>query len=382
MIYLQRHNKAYIHAMYAPTDALLYPGVDKIIVSLDCQSSTPTFTCTSKRAILSDFSLSEDQFLDVGILIGSENILPFPPTAHQEALKATVDMVKYFKTGHAAVSATMDHPAVKTMQYADYFIRTRSMVRFSLILNSDGSVVPLALALPPAARGDHHSSNHHHLTPSDIPNDLNEIFTGRLPDEIYFYLSRGLLNPQPLIWLTSGQIVENPPLDNGEITEYRRFVKEVITDGQTGPRATVLALISSVMHSSWATKKVAGQFWFDPSQQQPQGAKHHNHYVMHNSVQTSQLAERVASWNVPEIIVTEELRRQNVMLSSSSSELKIEIFDSSHLRSISYFVSAQRRQRNWLLERNSKIHRRILHWTRRMSSSLMSYGASSNFVGE
>jgi hypothetical protein len=46
------------------------------------------------------------------------------------------------------------------------------------------------------------------------------------------------------VWLTSGQIVEGPPLDNGETTEYKRFVKEVVTDGQTGPRATALALVS------------------------------------------------------------------------------------------------------------------------------------------
>lgn len=302
--------------MFGPTDALLYPGVDKVIISLDCLSSTPTFTCTSKRAILTDLGLTEDQFLDVGILIGSDYIPPFPPTAHQEALKATVDMVKYYKTGHAAVSAFIDNPAVKSTQYADHYMRTRSMVRFSLILNSDGAVVPLPLALPSGPRGDHHSANHHHLTPSDIPSDLHEIFTGRLPDEVFFYLSRGLFSPQPLIWLTTGQIVENPPLDNGETTEYRRFVKEVITDGQTGPRATALALISSVTHVSWATKKVAGLFWFDPPQQQ-QG-KHNNNnnqHVMHNSVQTAQLAERVAGWNVPEMIVTEELRRQNVRVS-------------------------------------------------------------------
>jgi len=100
--------------------------------------------------------------------------------------------------------------------------------------------------------------------------------------------------------------VENPPLDNGETTEYKRFVKEVITDGQTGPRATALALVSSVMHSFWATRKVQGCFWFEPP-----APAHNQKAVQHNSQQTVQLAERVSGWNVMYSIVEEELRRQN-----------------------------------------------------------------------
>jgi hypothetical protein len=303
LIYLQRHPKTYIHALFGPTDTLLYPGVDKVITSLDLISANPSFAFVSKRAILSDLGVSEDQFLDIGILVGFDHSPPFPPTIHEQGLKATVDMVKYYKSGHAAVSAFADHPAVKSIQYTDIYARTRSMVKFSLVLSSEGAVIPLPLAITPPAHG-HHS---HHPTAADIPSDLNEIFTYRLPDEIYFYLSRGLLGPQALVWLTVGQIIENPPLDNGETTEYKRFVKEVITDGQTGPRATALALISSVCHNFWSNRKVTGVFWFE--QQPPQ----HQKSVQHNSPQTVQLAERVAGWNVTYSIIEEELRRQNVM---------------------------------------------------------------------
>ncbi|PPQ69602.1 hypothetical protein CVT26_001590 [Gymnopilus dilepis] len=304
LIYLQRHHKAYIHAIYGPTDTLLYPGVDKLITSLDLASPNPTFQYTSKRNLLQELGVTEDQFLDIGILVGFEHSPAFPPTVHEQALKATVDMVKYYKSGHAAVSAFSDHPAVKAIGYSDHYARTRSMIRYSLILSSEGTVLPLPLAITnPAGHGpsNHHS---HHPTAADIPQDLHEIFTNRLPDEIYFYLSRGLLGPQALVWLTTGQIVENPPLDNGETTEYKRFVKEVITDGQTGPRATALALISSVCHSFWANKKVQGAFWFEQPNQ-------HQKPVLHNSLQTAQLAERVTGWNVNYAIVEEELRRQN-----------------------------------------------------------------------
>lgn len=114
------------------------------------------------------------------------------------------------------------------------------------------------------------------------------------------------MGPQALIWLTTGQIVENPPLDNGETNEYKRFVKEVITDGQTGPRATSLALISSVLHNFWGKRTVSGYFWFD------QPSPHAQKAISHNTAQTTQLAERVTGWNVPYPIVEDELRRQNV----------------------------------------------------------------------
>lgn len=309
LIYLQRHPKSYIHAIFGPTDTLLYPGIDKLITSLDLASANPSFQYTSKRGFLQELGVTEDQFLDVGILVGFDHSQPFPPTVHEQALKATVDMVKYYKSGHAAVSAFAEHPAVKTILYTDHYARTRSMIRYSLVLSSEGTVVPLPLTAPtPAGHG--HANHPHHLSAVDIPQDLHEIFTNRLPDEIYFYLSRGLLGPQALVWLTSGQIMETPPLDNGETTEYKRFVKEVITDGQTGPRATALALISSVCHTFWANRKVHGTFWFETAPV-PNSQK----TVQHNSPQTVQLAERVAGWNVPYSIVEEELRRQNVCIS-------------------------------------------------------------------
>jgi hypothetical protein len=280
--------------------------VDKLITSINLTGAEPTFSFTSKKVILADLGVTEDQFLDIGILVGFDYAQPFPPTVHEQALKATIDMVKYYKSGHAAVSVYTDHPAVKSIQYPDTYARTRSMVKYSLILSVEGSVQPLPLALPspnPPHGGNHHS---HHPTAADIPADLHEIFTHRLPDEIYFYLSRGLMSPQPLVWLASGHIIEHPPLDNGETNEYRRFIKEVITEGQTGPRATTLALVSSVSHTFWVNRKVSGVFWFEHT------APPANKFVVHTSTQTAQLAERVVGWHVPYAIVEEELRGQNV----------------------------------------------------------------------
>lgn len=301
LLYLLKHPKSYIHAIYASTDALLYlSGIEKLITALNLTVTSPSLTYVAKPKLLSELGLNEEQFLDIGILAGFQHSPAFPPIAHDSALKAAIEMLKYYKNGFSTVSMYSDHPGVKAMNYLDIFARTRTMMKYSLILTSEGAVLPLQSIQQP----------NHSPSPGDIPSDFHEVYTHRLPDEAYFYLSRGLLGPQPLDWLTSGYINEPPPLDNGETTEYKRFVKEVITEGQTGPRATALALISSVLHNFWVNRRVQGCFWFEPF---PGGQKNFNN-VSHNSRETAALAERVAGWNVPYAVIEEELRRQNVSL--------------------------------------------------------------------
>jgi hypothetical protein len=236
----------------------------------------------------------------MGILAGCDNSPTFPPLASpDQTLKTTVDMIKHYKSGHTCVAAFAEQPPVKIANYLDHFMRTRSMFKYSLILSSDGSVQPLPLAVPAPAPG----TMSHTLTAADIPTDLHEIFTNRLPDEIYYYLSRGLTSPQPLIWLTSGVIIERPPLCGGETSDYRRFVKEVISEGATGPRATTLALISTVSHSFWTSRRIILQLWFEsngPSKQ-----------IQYNQPTTNQAVERVAGWCVPSYVIEDELRIQN-----------------------------------------------------------------------
>ncbi|KAJ3917042.1 hypothetical protein F5877DRAFT_80339 [Lentinula edodes] len=70
LIHIQRHSKAYIHAIFGPTNTLLYPGVDRLITSLELVSASPNFTFTSKRTFISELGVSKDRFLDIGILEG------------------------------------------------------------------------------------------------------------------------------------------------------------------------------------------------------------------------------------------------------------------------------------------------------------------------
>lgn len=337
LVYLLRHQKAYINAIYSSTDILLFPSVDRIITSISFSATPPSFTYISKKSIISDLAaslpplphpnnhanstISDDLFMDCMILAGAEHMPVFPPLVTPETITfpKIVELVRHYKTGHACVMAFNEDPRIKapgsppttTSQYADQFMRTRAMYKYSLILSSDGSVQPLPLAVPAPAPG---AGNSFSMTAADIPLDLHEVFTHRLPDEIYFYLSRGLLSPHALIWLTSGTIVERPPLCNGETSDYRRFIKEVITEGATGPRAMTLALISSVVHTFWTSRRVIGVFWFDQASQVPgtpaMGNQNQLKGIPFISRETTQAVERITSWLVPTGVIEDELRVQ------------------------------------------------------------------------
>jgi hypothetical protein len=176
-----RHQKAYVNAIYSSLDILLFPSVDKIITSISFAATPhPTFTYTSKRSLISDLAtalpplpgaphnnssnaISEDLFMDTLLLSGAEHMPIFPPLLTPEVVSfpKTMELIRHYKTGYACVMAFNDDPRVKTVgmpptttsYYADQFMRTRAMYKFSLILSSDGTVQPLPLAVPAPAPG-------------------------------------------------------------------------------------------------------------------------------------------------------------------------------------------------------------------------------------
>lgn len=86
------------------------------------------------------------------------------------------DLIKQHKTGFNAVQAFSDDPAVSKSNYIDVFCRTRCAVKYHLVIHDDGEVRPLNI--------------------EHAPNDIHEFIGYRLPDELYYYLMRGLIGPQ------------------------------------------------------------------------------------------------------------------------------------------------------------------------------------------
>ncbi|SPO28323.1 related to MKT1 - retroviral protease signature protein [Ustilago trichophora] len=335
LVSLQRHSKSYVHSIYGATEILLFDRVDRLITNLNLAESTIQFV--SKQAILNELRCNEEQFLDVGLLAGSDLCATFPalqdsslgvPPPHVGAppnLRQINDLVKQYKGGYPLVAAFEHHPTVQKINYIDQFCRARTIVKFCLVLSAEeGRVLPLPLATPPpplalgsapphvalngagpAAGGAPIGSSTGGtpiLTAADVPVDIHEVFSHRLPDEVFLHLSRGLVGAQVLSSLTSGHVIEAPPLDNGESEDYKRYVRDTLTEHPASPRCVAVALGASVLNGFWSSRKISGIYYFAPSADNP---------IPHDSATTLQLINRVNQWNVSNRFIEEELRRQN-----------------------------------------------------------------------
>lgn len=239
-----KHPKGYINAIYASDETLVWP-VDRLITHIDWSGLT-TFTFIDKSRLLADLAFSSDQLLDVAILAGSSLSPTFPPFADSFNLKTIFDLVRQYKSGIAVCHTWRADNSVKATQYGDTFMRARIAVKYSLIFTTEGVCAPLPMVIQPIPP----------VTLADVPSDFDEIFSLRLPDELYFHLCKGLISPQVLGWLTSGMIVESQPL--ADSPDYRRFIKDVITEGHTAPRCTTLALLTDALHPQWKQRRVVG----------------------------------------------------------------------------------------------------------------------------
>ncbi|CAO1618755.1 unnamed protein product [Sympodiomycopsis kandeliae] len=358
LVSLERHPRGYAHSIHGSTTLLLFPRVDRVILTLNLAAGN--FTYVSKQAVMHELGTrTEDEFMDVALLAGWDHGSTFPPLAdgtlgpvpaaataaakaassgekgaghpmspeHKPVnLRQVADLVRQHRTGVALCHAFAEHPTVKQHNYLDQFLRSRAMIKYSLVVRAeDGAVLPITLATSPsvtlatsssnvpATNGAGINGNNANTTasapasngvagPLEIPSDLSDVFSHRFPDEVYLHLSRGLISHHVHTWLATGMLVQAAPLDNGDTVEYRRFVRESLNESPQSPNCVALALATSTLNEFWSTRKVNAVYWYLPLQDKP---------IPFHSSTTQQLISRVNQWNVPASFVEEELRRQN-----------------------------------------------------------------------
>lgn len=195
--------------------------------------------------MLGDFGFTADQFLDLCLLSGCSLLRTLPPISDAFSMRNAIDLIRQYKSGIATCQAYQQMPQMKAPGYTESFMRARLAVKYSLVLTTEGTCLPLPLVVPPQGAV---------VTPTDVPSDLDEIFSPRLPDELYFLICRGMVSSSLVGCLTSGFIDERQPL--ADSPEYRRFIKDIITEGATSPKCTTLALLTAGLHPQWSQKRV------------------------------------------------------------------------------------------------------------------------------
>ncbi|CAO3594271.1 unnamed protein product [Absidia cylindrospora] len=285
LVYMHNHPRQIVHSIYGGEEVLMW-NVDRIITAIDFNKGN--YQTVNKKTVLGDLRVSEEQFLDICILAGFEYCPTFPPLAVISfTFNGVQELIKQHKTGFNAVQAYSDDANVVKTGYIDTFCRTRCAIKYHLILTDEGEVKP--------------------LNADQAPNDIHEFIGYRLPDELYYYLMRGLIGPQVINNLVSGVLIENAPLDNGETTEYRNFLLQLLSI-----RTQTLSLLTQPLHQFFQRRKVACYFWFDPSTEQVMyhqpgqgGTENQNSANFLNNVY-----EKTSAWKVGNENISTEMKDQ------------------------------------------------------------------------
>lgn len=133
-----------------------------------------------------------------------------------------------------------DEHRVNDLPYAESFKRALMTVKHHIIMDIDGKVDP--------------------MDAENVSNDLHELIGQRLPEELYFYMSKGILGSQVSDWLTSGELLIRLPLGAEDSDIYRRLQGELLTPIRT----QALCLLSNSLHRFYQTKAINVCTWYAP----------------------------------------------------------------------------------------------------------------------
>lgn len=203
------------------------------------------FIWVKKPDCLTELGITADVFTDACLLAGSSIIPTLPVIDNMGSHKASkirraVEvLIGNNRDGNRVCIRYQEDPQFRALNYLDRYRKAKLAVKHHVIMTKEGRVEPLDV--------------------QSAPGDIHEFIGQRLPDELYFYLARGIIGPRVLNWRTSGEIFEPPPLDNGDSEAYHDLVQNKLTD----VRATTIALLSYSLHRFYQHKDVTLRCWFD-----------------------------------------------------------------------------------------------------------------------
>lgn len=264
---------------------------DRLITSWEFEDNQ--FRWVKRSKCISDLercansgTVTEDIFVDALLLAGT----PFLPTLPNLNSPNRTDLLKPHgaikmimsagKTGYSVVINNHDDPRFKQMSYVERYRTARLAVKNHPIYTSDGKIEPLNV--------------------NDLPNNAVEYLKSRLPDEVYHYLSTGLINTRILQWRTTLKIFDVPPMDGGESPEYRALVSSKLTPLRTN----AITLLSSSLHNWYRHNNLEQRCWYSDPNAAPQNI---------TVVGTPEYLTVVDSWNVKEAVFKDQVSQYKVI---------------------------------------------------------------------
>jgi hypothetical protein len=286
--YLAKGPSPFIDAVFGPSELFLFE-FDKLITTLDLASLQ--FSWVTRQTCQDELGrISNDQFLDFCLLLGSQFLRTFPlfenPSFPGKELDIREALAMFNTAGRNVVSLCNqfeEDQRVRDLQYLDRYKRALMTVKHHVIIYIDGKVGPLD--------HDHASS------------DMHELIGQRLPEELYFYLSKGIIGAHIPNCLTSGKLLVPLPLGAEDSEIYRQLVGELLTPLRTQS----LCLLSNSLHRFYQTKVIAHRAWYEDKSQRSINLK-----------DSPSVKDSIVSWKIRNEQLTDSVRKLQVRSEDSS----------------------------------------------------------------
>lgn len=237
-----------------------------------------------RRACLQSLNnFSSDAFVDACMLAGNDLLDTFPLlTKHSKgkpALISAADMMvsndHNNPNGDKICQKYHKDSMLNGVNYLDKYRKARLAVKHHAVLTIGGKVEM--------------------FNAQQAPSNVIDYAGSRLPDEIYYYLSKGLISTRVLNWLASEEILESPPLDGGESAEYRHLVRDQLADMRT----STIGILAFSLFRSYKNKPLEMRCWFNK-----------NDIKLFDLKATDEDPRQpISKWNVQESVFGSELRK-------------------------------------------------------------------------
>jgi hypothetical protein len=242
--YLARGSNPVVDAVFAPSEALLF-DIDKLVTRIDIEPAQ--FFWITKQTCQEELGrLSNEQLLEFCLLLGSPFLrsLPlFENPAYPGKSPTIRDALPMFNAaGRSALTLCAqfeEDRRMQELQYADLYKRAYMIVKHHVYIDVEGRVAP--------------------MDPENTSSDMHELIGQRLPEELYFYLSKGIIGADVPNFLTTGEVRISLPLGTEDTEIYRQLVGDILTPLRTQS----ICLLANSLHRFYQTKIIRIRPWFD-----------------------------------------------------------------------------------------------------------------------
>ncbi|KAI5955226.1 hypothetical protein KGF54_001787 [Candida jiufengensis] len=268
-----------IDAIYGSTDLLL-TKIDKFILGMEFQSKD--FRYVDKHKVLQELRINERQFQDLSLMVGC-NIQPNTFSIFPKPLP-NYPPINIFKYGLDSIyqyaQMSGNHQDLygyilnlNDPKLIDWYLKGQSIIKFAPIITKEGYVELYNVEMTKLGLDknvDFLSDDEENPTDESgnntparplvkIPNNLHEIISQRLPPELYYYESLGLLPLQLLSSIARGRLDLRPPPELGRCENYKKLINSKFYNNLLDQQYN---LITQLLARYYQVKKINVHFWF------------------------------------------------------------------------------------------------------------------------